>query len=419
MLFLQGFYSFRIYHRITINISTPTHYSYLIHLISKKYVSTPGFIRRLDTIFKKKLMQAHLLLLKSQAKILQGDHMDTKRLSALDGLRGIAAIVVACFHYFYHYHHEYGHSFNAPEWLKLGYFGVHLFFLVSGFVIFWTLSRSDTAPTFIWSRFSRLFPVYWVAVTLTFIVITAIGPVDRHVSISNLMVNYTMLQGYLGLPHVDGVYWTLTLELSFYFWMLILLLLRQLQRIEYWLLGWIGIAILIEVSGLNEILPRRVKFIFLLDYIGLFAAGICFYRIKSGSGNRLSYAVIAASITSAFVAYPVKFAVLITGWHLLFYLAVSGRLNLLASKPFVFMGTISYSFYLIHQNIGYTIINWGYQLKVFPFISIAIAFALTISLAIALTFLIEKPAMKYLRKLDWASIAAQKIRDKVSLRSSR
>ncbi len=345
--------------------------------------------------------------------------MDIKRLSALDGLRGIAAIAVACFHYFYHYHHEYGHSFDVPEWVKVGYFGVHLFFLVSGFVIFWTLSRSNTASTFIWSRFSRLFPVYWVAVTITFIVINTIGPADRHVSAGELLVNYTMLQGYLGVPHVDGVYWTLTLELSFYFWMLMLMLFGQLQRIEYWLLGWIGIAILVQASGLNEMLPMRVKFVLLLDYIGLFAAGICFYRIKSGSGNRLSYAVIAASIASAFVAYPVEFALLIAGWHALFYLAVSGKLNIFASKPFVFMGTISYSFYLIHQNIGYTIINWGYQLKASPFISIAIAFMLALFLAVALTFLVEKPAMKYLRKLDLSSFSAQKIMSKVGLRSSR
>lgn len=345
--------------------------------------------------------------------------MDTKRLSALDGLRGIAAIAVACFHYFYHYHHEYGHSMAIPEWSRIGYFGVHLFFLVSGFVIFWTLSRSNTASTFIWSRFSRLFPVYWVAVTITFLVINTIGPADRHVSGSELLVNYTMLQGYLGVPHVDGVYWTLTLELSFYFWMLMLMLFKQLERIEYWLLGWIGAAILLEASGINDALPMRVKFVLLLDYIGLFAAGICFYRIKSGTGNRLSYAVIAASIASALVAYPLEFALLITGWHLLFYLAISGKLNMFASKPFVFMGTISYSFYLIHQNIGYTIISLGYQAQLSPYASIGIAFAIAFTLAIALTFLIEKPAMAYLRKLDLSALSAQKIMTKVGLRSSR
>lgn len=345
--------------------------------------------------------------------------MDTKRLTALDGLRGIAAAAVACFHYFYHYNHLYGHSFTTPEWTRIGYYGVHLFFLVSGFVIFWTLSRSSTAAAFVWSRFSRLFPVYWVAVTITFIVITNIGPTDRHVSLAELLINYTMLQGFLGVLHVDGVYWSLTLELSFYFWMLMLMLFQQLQRIEYWLLGWVGIAMLIEASGLNDILPMRVKFVFLLDFIGLFAAGICFYRIKSGTGNQLSYLVIIMSIISAFLAYPVVFALLICALYLLFYLTISGKVNVLASKPFVFLGTISYSFYLIHQNIGYSIINIGYQLNVAPYIGIGSAFAVAFLTAIALTFLIEKPAMRYLRKLDLASVVTQKVMGKVSLRSSR
>lgn len=345
--------------------------------------------------------------------------MEIKRLTALDGLRGIAAIAVACFHYFYHYNDLYGHSFAIPAWAKSGYFGVHLFFLVSGFVIFWTLSKTSTASAFVWSRFSRLFPVYWVAVTITFIVITTIGPADRHASLSELLINYSMLQGFLGIQHIDGVYWSLTLELSFYFWMLMLMLFQQLHRIEYWLLGWIGVAILVEASGLNDVLPMRVKFVLLLDYIGLFAAGICFYRIKSGSGSWLSYLVIALSLISAFVAYKLEFALIISSLYAIFYLAISDKLTLLASKPFIFMGTISYSFYLVHQNIGYAIINHAYQFKWSPYLGIACAFAIAFCLAIALTFLVEKPAMRYLRKIDLSSITTQKIRDKVGLRSSR
>lgn len=323
--------------------------------------------------------------------------MDTKRLAALDGLRGIAALAVACFHYFYHYGEIYQRKLPSADWAQLGYYGVHLFFMVSGFVIFWSLSRYPQASRFIWSRFSRLFPTYWAAVTITFIATLILGPGDRHVSSLELLTNYTMLQGFLGVAHVDGVYWTLTLELSFYFWMLTLLQFQQLSRIELWLLGWIAVSIALQLSGLAEKIPMRVKFVFLWDYISFFALGISIFRIKAGTNNKLTPWVIALGLVSAFCAYPLAVALFVCGLVGIFYLAVSGRLGFLASAPLTFLGSISYAFYLVHQNIGYAFIYRSYALGLSPYWGIALAFLVATCLASALTYLIEKPAIKYLR----------------------
>ena len=54
-------------------------------------------------------------------------------------------------------------------------------------------------------------------------------------------------------------------------------------------------------------------------------------------------------------------------------------------------------FYLVHQNIGYAFIYRSYALGLSPYWGIALAFLVATCLASALTYLIEKPAIKYLR----------------------
>jgi len=335
--------------------------------------------------------------------------MNTRRLTALDGLRGFAALAVALFHFFYQYDTVYGHEFSIPSVFQFGYYGVHLFFMVSGFVIFWTLAKIQHPFDFIWSRFSRLFPVYWVAVSITFIIVLLYGPDDRVAKVSDLIVNYSMLQAYIGVPHVDGVYWTLTLELAFYFWMFLLFMFRQTGQIEKWLLGWVLVSAGLALTGAIEMVPMRLRYLALLDYIGLFAAGICFYRLWEGNANRLTYLVIAISFAALYAQYAWQGAVIISVIYFLFYCAITDKIALLSYKPFVFLGTISYSFYLIHQNIGYTIINLFYQLKLSPFLGISCALLTGLILGSLLTYTIEKPAMAYLRKLYKGSSLLNKI----------
>lgn len=345
--------------------------------------------------------------------------MKTIRLDELDGLRGIAALAIATFHYLFQYDHVYGHIFSVPAWAKLGYFGVHLFFLVSGFVIFWTISKVERPFDFIWSRASRLYPVYWAAATLTFVVISIFGLAGREVSAIDLLLNYSMIHEYFGIKHVDGVYWSLTLEITFYAWMLILFFFNQIKNIEKWLFGWIILAALISNDKFGFDLPTRVKYLFLLDYIALFSAGICFYLIKSGRAKLTTYGVLAASTLSLFVQHPLNVAMILCVIYSIFYLAISGRLTFLAIKPLVFMGTISYSFYLIHQNIGYLIINKFYAHELSPIVGIATAFLVAFLLATFLTFTIEKPTMSYLRNYYKDSTRIQQFANKLSFFGSR
>jgi peptidoglycan/LPS O-acetylase OafA/YrhL len=98
-----------------------------------------------------------------------------------------------------------------------GIFGVQLFFIVSGFCIWMTARRCPDLATFWTRRLGRIQPSYVAAVLLTFAIVAAFGLPGREVSGADLLSNLTWATMFVPAPFVDGVYWTLLVELKFYF----------------------------------------------------------------------------------------------------------------------------------------------------------------------------------------------------------
>src|SRR2546423_3808210 len=114
------------------------------------------------------------------------------RLAELDALRGVPVLMVLA----YHYTTRFGELFPlaaAPASFPFGAYGVELFFVISGFVIFMTLDRSERPADFLPARFSRLYPAYWAAVLTTTSVLWLFnGPLPAPPA-SQVAVNLTLL----------------------------------------------------------------------------------------------------------------------------------------------------------------------------------------------------------------------------------
>lgn len=338
--------------------------------------------------------------------------MKKHRLLELDALRGLAAVAVVLYHYFYRYDVLYGHQNIPVGWSYNGKLGVQLFFIVSGFVIFWTLVRIQKPLDFIVSRFSRLYPAYWVALGLTFLIVLVFGLPGREVSFSNAIVNILMFHEYLKIPHVDGVYWTLTVELTFYFWVFFLYLSGNLRKIEWIFIFLVVISVLHSVGFIS--IPAPIYKIFILKYLPFFMAGISFYKIVDGEKPILSFIALTISLISTIFIYSLNEFFIFSLFYCIFYLAVSGYLKILAVKPLVFLGTISYSLYLLHQNIGYVIINKFYEAQLNPLAGIVCAFIIVMFLASISSKYIEKPSLVFIRNKYKESKKMQKIAKKLS-----
>ena len=133
------------------------------------------------------------------------------RVLELDSLRGIAALMVLFFHL----------TVLSPEGnfkFSIGCTAVDLFFLISGFVIFNSIKKSNLE--FIINRISRLYPTYWISVTFTFILFCIYETKKRnwiiHIDFKKYIANMTMCQKYFYINNIDESYWTLIVELTFY-----------------------------------------------------------------------------------------------------------------------------------------------------------------------------------------------------------
>lgn len=318
------------------------------------------------------------------------------RFVELDSVRGIAALAVVIYHYLYRYNELYAHHGLNFDWAYWGKYGVQLFFIISGFVIFMSLERVKKPFDFIASRFTRLFPAYWIALIITTLFVYSFGLPGREVSPTSTFINFTMLQEFFKVRHVDGVYWTLTVELIFYFWMFVLLSVNKLNYIQRFMFILLSISMVYHLGFISE--SKYVEKIFIVQYIPYFFIGIILFKGYKEGLQLFNSILLLMSFWLIYVSNEFSVFCLSVFFVFIVYASVFCNVRVLRIKLFTFLGSISYSLYLLHQNIGYVIINTGYELEASPFISIATAFMVSIILASILTFYIEGPIMKSMRQ---------------------
>lgn len=152
-----------------------------------------------------------------------------EKISEIQGLRGLAILMVALFHFMVRWDGRTTGGASLYPWtdvpepfhslLSQGRLGVELFFLISGFVIFLTLERSRNFADFWRKRFSRIWPPLVVCLPLIWLVLNVspslpgASPTIQSLLWSFTLVNPTLLPG---SSQVSGVLWTLWVELCFY-----------------------------------------------------------------------------------------------------------------------------------------------------------------------------------------------------------
>lgn len=292
-------------------------------------------------------------------------------------------------------------AFDFPQ----GEFGVELFFIISGFVITMTLERSKCTSDFVVARLSRLYPAYWMAVLLSSLVLVrTAGPFDAPGAMQ-VALNLTMVHGFFHVPSVDGVYWTLEVELLFYALALAVFTTGFLRRLDKPLLIWLALAALfasplwdayVEAVPLTGALAKLL----ILPYAPFFALGILFHRLYRGEGTSAwNYGLIALALAIVVLTAPLAMAAVTLAGCVAFSKLTRGGIAFLRLRPLVFLGTISYSLYLIHQKIGHIVMAKMVDHGVDPTFGLIVAAAVSIGLATALTFAVERPALSAIR--DW------------------
>jgi peptidoglycan/LPS O-acetylase OafA/YrhL len=279
--------------------------------------------------------------------------------------------------------------------------GVNLFFMISGFVIFMTLTNTRHPMDFVVSRFSRLYPAFWVAVGLTFLITHAAGLPGKAVGADVAALNLLMFHSLLGVKHVDSVYWTLEVELLFYAIMLGLWSAGALRRLHAVALAWLGLQLIYLLTARHAgiDLPYTVSRFLILPYVPYFIIGIVIYR-SHGNGarfSRMDAAVLAAALCIIFLGEGWQFGLISAVLALLLYSAVNWRPAVLRLRPVLWLGAVSYPLYLVHENIGWAAIINLESRGMSPNLAIVCAIGIAMCAAGLLHRLVEMPAMQAIR----------------------
>ena len=286
------------------------------------------------------------------------------RITFLEWIRGAAAALVALEHVL---------EYTAPNLLSHvsdvanpGRAGVVAFFLVSGYVIPLSFERQDVR-TFLIRRTFRLYPVYWLCLTVAVIALASVGEYsDFNPVVVGLafLVNLTMLQGLVLLPSLLEPAWTLTIEWVFYFQQIIFK--RRSSLDSAWVLGYGWAAAFLLVCGVEQITGIDLPATFAL-LLAVSCLGHAWARYDRGRMSGRSVLGMGAVVCGV---VPLGMLVGIDDWSVERYtLSTYAGIALFAvfwavrerfeSRALVWLGSISYALYLSHGLLLYPLTHAG------------------------------------------------------------
>jgi len=322
------------------------------------------------------------------------------RISVVEAMRGVASIGVALFHFS-------GQLVSRiPELLhSIGWLGVDVFFVISGFVIPLSLYGRDYRlrefPRFLLRRLVRLEPPYLISIVLVILLwhLSTMAP-----GFQGTAPNYSLAQIAFHLFYV--------IPLTSYSWL----------NPAYWSLAYEFVFYIIVGLTFSTLVNRKIEFtIFVIAVV----AAVCFYLKNTFDVRVLEFAVgilimrfvvdkaertrIAAWIIACLIlvfwagGLMIGSAVLLAAVAILFFREVQ------FGQWAIFIGGISYSLYLTHVVIGGRVINFGRRFGEGTLYEIAlVAAALCVSILFAVLFArwIEGPATRASRKVGFLRICS-------------
>ncbi len=343
-----------------------------------------------------------------------------RRLTGLDGVRGLAALYVVAYHVTLRAFPGYPDA-AAPFWVgwfSYGRFAVLVFIVLSGFSLALAPARDGWRLDGIWDyarrRARRILPAYWAALAFSLAVAWLVVPQPRSgvPDLMSVLVNGALAQNIVSAPSPNTAFWSIAVEVQLYVALPVLLLMIRRRGAAAMVAAVTLIVAALGIFGpdvarLDTFVNQSPPELAALFALGVASAGV----VVAGARRSLPWPWLALA-----AAVPVLATIVWegTGWAFdhLFWLDLAlapaiaclligiagGRpaplLRLLDSRPIRGLGDSSYSLYLTHAPIiaivyELFVAKWmGPGVAAF-FVSLAIVLPLTIAFARAFASVFE------------------------------
>jgi exopolysaccharide production protein ExoZ len=282
-----------------------------------------------------------------------------EKVASIQFLRFVAASIVVLFHTTValekYFAGSLTHYFVSNA--VIGASGVHIFFVISGFIMVYTSFRAATghfdSAKFAFRRLIRIYPIYMIC-ALFYLCVYFAFDAGKNLSVAQLFGSMFLLPGYSGL--IIGPGWTLSYELYFYLCFGIAMtlgLVRGLLALTLFFIAAIAARFVFDTSNpFLHVFTSSLLIEFLLGaWIGY--AAVSLVRIGNTIANMMLVASLAgflAGVVFGFTRLPSSLtwglpsALLVAG---LVFRENNGSVPSLIQK-FSFLGDSSYSLYLLH-----------------------------------------------------------------------
>lgn len=319
-------------------------------------------------------------------------------IKVLNTLRAFAAISVCLYHFICTTTGFITNNYILNIF-SIGKNGVQLFFVISGFIIPWSMYNANYKisylPKFLLKRLLRLEPPYIISILIALFIISA-----RKVILKNNDVDFTLQQlslhiGYLipffeNFKWINQVYWTLAIEFQYYL-LIAFLFIPLISNNKYYRFATIVILILCGLNTNSE---------FLLYWLPIFMLGILVFLYKINMIKVIEFCIITL-ITLIFLLFNHSVGEIIY--------SILGVISILffSNKSFKIgdlFGEISYSIYLTHTIIGASIINilsHNSTNSIQKFFTIILGILITYIASKLLYYFVEKPSKLISSKIKY------------------
>ncbi|HEX8445339.1 MAG TPA: acyltransferase [Sphingomonas sp.] len=285
------------------------------------------------------------------------------------GARGLFAMMVFVFHIAHSRLPSFAFAATAPVELALTslQYGVELFFGISGIVIIGALARSPTLGAFAWDRATRIFPVLWISIVVILLLglVAGVPPAAR--TIGHWVANLLPAPPFILVPLINPPAWSLGYEIFFY--MLAAFVWwwrpRGLMRAVVWAVGILLLAAfpraMLMLSGVliarQMATGRRVHGLHRWPGVALVAFLLCWRGAAWMEWRTMEDSNLLGIFYVSGAAWVASAPLMILG-GLFGTLALIGihegrglLARILATRPLLWLGTVSYSFYLWHPTV--------------------------------------------------------------------